>query len=60
MRVKHCADGHSVATLLNPGGVTTASHKYSVTAERHAIVVVAVPSTVHYPAYYKIQIYYVT
>jgi hypothetical protein len=28
-RVKLCAYGHSVATLLNPRGVTTVSHKYS-------------------------------
>jgi hypothetical protein len=55
MRVKHCACGHSVATLLNPRGVTTVSHKYSVTVARHATVVVAVPSTVQYPANYKIK-----
>jgi hypothetical protein len=46
--VKHCAYGHSVATLLNPRGVTTV-----LTVARHATVVVAVPSTVHYPANYK-------
>jgi hypothetical protein len=54
MRVKHCAYGYSVATLLNPRGVTTVSHKYSAT------VVVAVPSTVQHPANYKIKIYYLT
>jgi hypothetical protein len=47
IRVKHCAYGHSVATQLNPRGVTTVSHKYSVTVARHAAVVEAVPSTVH-------------
>jgi hypothetical protein len=56
MRVKHCACGHSVVTLLNPRGVTAVSYKYSLTVVRHAIVVVAVPSTVHYPAHYKIKI----
>jgi hypothetical protein len=56
--MKHCAYGHSVATLLNPRDVTTVSHKYSLTVERHASVVVAVPSTVHYPDNYKIKIYY--
>jgi hypothetical protein len=58
--VKHYAYEyvHSVATLLNPRGVTTVSHKYSKTAARHATVVVAVPSTVHYPANYKIKMYY--
>jgi hypothetical protein len=58
MRVKHCAYGHSVATLLNPRGVTTVSHKYSLTVARHATVVVTVPSTVHYPDNYKIKMYY--
>jgi hypothetical protein len=58
MRVKYCAYGHNVATLLNPRGVATVSHKYSVTVARHVTVVVAVPSTVHYPANYKIKIYY--
>jgi hypothetical protein len=53
MRVKHWSYGHSFATLLNPRGVATVSHKYSLTVERH--VVVAVPSTVHYPANYKIK-----
>jgi hypothetical protein len=56
--MKHCAYGHCVATLLNPRGVTTVSHKYSLTVARHATVAVAVPSTVHYPANYKIKIYY--
>jgi hypothetical protein len=55
IRVKHCAYGHSVATLVNPRGVTTVSHKYSLTVARHATVAVAVPSTVHYPDNYKIQ-----
>jgi hypothetical protein len=58
IRVKHCAYGHRVATLQNPSIVTTVSHKYSLTVARHATVVVAVPSTVHYPTNYKIQIYY--
>jgi hypothetical protein len=44
---------HSVATLLNPRGVTTVSQKYSLTVARHATVVVAVPSAVHYPVNYK-------
>jgi hypothetical protein len=52
MRVKHCAYGHRVATLLNPRGVTTVSYKYSLTVARHASVVVAVPSTVRYPVNY--------
>jgi hypothetical protein len=38
MRVKHCAYGHSTATLLNPRGVTTVSHKYCIIAARHATV----------------------
>jgi hypothetical protein len=54
IRVKHCAYGHSVATLLNPRGVTTVSHKYSLTVARHATVVVAVPSIIHHPANCKI------
>jgi hypothetical protein len=41
--------GHSVATLLNPRGVTTVSHSYSLTVARHVTVVVAVPSTAHHP-----------
>jgi hypothetical protein len=45
--VEYCACGHSVATLLNPRGVTAVSHKYSLTVARHATVVVAIPSTVH-------------
>jgi hypothetical protein len=56
--VKHCAYGYSVATLLNPRGVATVSHKYSLTAARHGNVIVAVPSTVHYPDNYKIKIFY--
>jgi hypothetical protein len=58
MRVKHYACDHSVATPLNPRGVTRDSHKYSLTVARHATEVVAVPSTVHHPANYKIKIYY--
>jgi hypothetical protein len=50
--------GYSVATLLKPRGVATISHKYSLTVARHATVVVAVPSTVHYPTNYEIIIYY--
>jgi hypothetical protein len=49
MRMKHCAYGHSVAAV---------SHKYSPTVARHATVVVAVHSTLHYPYNYKIKIYY--
>jgi hypothetical protein len=56
IRVKHCSYGHSVATMLNPRGVTTVSRKYSLTLARYANVVVAVPCTVHYPANYKIKI----
>jgi hypothetical protein len=52
---KHLSYVHSVATLLNPRGVATVSHKYSLTAATHATVVVAVPSTVHYPSNYKIK-----
>jgi hypothetical protein len=55
---KHCAYGHSVATLLNPRDVTTILHKYSLTVATHATVVVAVSSTVHYPVNYKIKINY--
>jgi hypothetical protein len=58
MRVKHCAYDHSVATVLNPRGVATFSHTYSLTVARHATVVVAVSSIVHYPSNYKIKIYY--
>jgi hypothetical protein len=57
IRVKNCANGHSVATLLSPRGVATVSRKYSLTAARPATVVAAVPSTVHYPVNYKIYIY---
>jgi hypothetical protein len=53
--MKHCAYGHSVATLLNPRGVTTVPHKYSLTVARHATVVVALPSTVHNSGNYKIK-----
>jgi hypothetical protein len=53
--VKHCAYGHSVATQLYPRGVTTVSQTYSPTVATQATVVVAVPSTVHYPANYKIK-----
>jgi hypothetical protein len=55
MRVKHCAYGHRVATLLNPRGVTTVSYKYSLIVERYATLVVAVTSSVHYPTNYKIK-----
>jgi hypothetical protein len=58
MRVKHRSYGHSVATLLNPRGVATVSHKYSLTVARH--VVVAVPSIVQYPANHKIKIYIIS
>jgi hypothetical protein len=57
IKVKHCAYGHSVVTRLNPRGVTF-SHKYNLAAAKHATVVLAVPSTVYYPANYKIRIYY--
>jgi hypothetical protein len=30
VRVNHCAYGHRVARLINPRGVTTVSHKYSL------------------------------
>jgi hypothetical protein len=56
--MKHCVYGHGVATLLNARSVTIVSHKYSLTVARHTTVVVAVPSTVHYPADYKIKIYF--
>jgi hypothetical protein len=56
-RVKHCAYGHSVAILLNPHGVTTVFHKHSPVIARHATVVVAVPFTIHYHAYYKIILF---
>jgi hypothetical protein len=49
IRMKHYACGHSVATLLNPLGVTTVSRKYT------PAVAVAVLSAVHYPANYKIK-----
>jgi hypothetical protein len=57
IRVKHCAYGHIVATLLNARGVAKLSHNYSLTAARHATVVVAVPSIVQYPTNHKIKIY---
>jgi hypothetical protein len=41
-------------TLLKPRGVTL-SRKYSLTVARHSTVLVAVPSTVRYPANYKIK-----
>jgi hypothetical protein len=50
-RVKHCAYDHSVATLVNPRGVFPKVATY-------ATVVVAVPSTVHYPANYKLKLYH--
>jgi hypothetical protein len=58
IRVKYCTYVHSVTTPLNPRGVTTVSHKYSLTVARHVTVVVAVPSAVHHPANYKLKIYY--
>jgi hypothetical protein len=42
-------------SFLQVQSVTTVSYKYSLTAARHATVVVAVTSTVHYPANYKIK-----
>jgi hypothetical protein len=56
--VKLCTYGHSVATLLNQHGVTTVSLEYSLTVARHAIVVMAVPSTINYPTNYKLKMYY--
>jgi hypothetical protein len=53
--MKHYACGHSFATLLNPLGVTTVSHKYTPAVARHAAVAVAALSAVHYPANYKIK-----
>jgi hypothetical protein len=53
MEVKHYAYGHSVATLLNPPGVTKFSHSY-----RLVTVVMDVPFTIHYHANYKIKTYY--
>jgi hypothetical protein len=58
IREKNCAYGHTVATPLNPSGVTTVSRKYSLTVATHANVVVAVLPIVHYPANYIIKIYY--
>jgi hypothetical protein len=55
MRVQHCTYGHSVVTLLNPLGL---SFSRVESVARHASVVVAVPSTVHHPANYKIQVRY--
>jgi hypothetical protein len=57
MRVKYCAYGHSVVTLLNPRGVATVSPQVDslITV---VTVVGAVPSTVHHPANYKIITYY--
>jgi hypothetical protein len=53
MRVKHCAYGHSVGTLLNPRGVTSFPQEQLHSCKTAATVVEAVPSTVHYPANYK-------
>jgi hypothetical protein len=53
IRVKHCAYGHSVATLLNPRGVATVSYKYSLTVATH--VLVAVSPAVHCSGNYKIK-----
>jgi hypothetical protein len=58
MTVKHCTYDHSIATLLNPSSITSISYKYSLTVARHATVVLAAPSTVHYHTTYKIKIYY--
>jgi hypothetical protein len=55
MKVKYCAYGHIVATLLYPRDVTTVSQKYGVRVASHATMVVAVPSTVHHPTNYKIK-----
>jgi hypothetical protein len=41
-----------------PTRFTTVFHRYSLTVARHATVVVAVPSTVHYSANYKIKVCY--
>jgi hypothetical protein len=57
-RVKRCTYGRSIATLLNPDSVTKFSHKHSLTVARYTTVVVAVPSTVHFPVNYKMKIYY--
>jgi len=35
IKMKYCAHGHSVATQLNPHGVTTVAHKYSLTVTTH-------------------------
>jgi hypothetical protein len=58
IRVKYCAYGHSAATLLNPCGVTTVSHKYGLTAAKHATVIVTAPSTLYYQTNYEIKMYY--
>jgi hypothetical protein len=55
--MKHCAYGDNVATLLNPRGVTTVSHKFSTTIATHATEVVAVPCTVHHPGNYNIRVH---
>jgi hypothetical protein len=60
IRVKHCAYGHSVTTLLNARSVTTVSRKYILTVASHATILVAVPSTVCSPANCKINVYYLT
>jgi hypothetical protein len=56
IRGKHHAYDHSIAALLNPCSVATVSHKYSLIVARYATVIVAVPSTVHYPGNYKIKL----
>jgi hypothetical protein len=48
--------GYSFAAPLTPLSVTTVYHRYSLTVARHTTVVVAVPSTVHYPDNYKIKV----
>jgi hypothetical protein len=42
----------------NSERLTTVSHKNSVTFARYATFTVAVPSAVHYPANYKMEVYY--
>jgi hypothetical protein len=53
--VTRCPYGHSVATLPNTRGVATLSFTHSQTVGSHATAVVAVPSTGHNPADYKIK-----
>jgi hypothetical protein len=53
--VKHCAYGNSVKPTWC---YTAVFHMCSLTVARLATVVVAVPSTVRYPANYQIKMYY--